>query len=112
MGRHVASMIYFFIYIYKDSDMDLEISIDWSFYFQVSSALHNLRQRYTYNGNSPSPWLPPGSFIVQDYLPYGLDSSLTQELASSVFEIIKGSRLRAHAMVDAAIQVGGLSPVS
>ncbi|KAK4273456.1 hypothetical protein QN277_021853 [Acacia crassicarpa] len=72
---------------------------------QVSSALLNLRQRNTYTGNSPSPWVKaPASFSVQDDLPCALDSSLTQELASSVIEIIKGSRLRAHAMVDAAIQ--------
>ncbi|XP_028770851.1 protein ALWAYS EARLY 2 [Neltuma alba] len=72
---------------------------------QVSSALLNLRQRNTYTGNSPLPWVKtPASFNVQDDLPCALDSSLTQELASGVIEIIKGSRLRAHAMVDAAIQ--------
>lgn len=72
---------------------------------QVSSALLSLRQRNTYTGNSPSPWVKaPASFNIQDDLMCALDSSLTQQLASSVIEIIKGSRLRAHAMVDTAIQ--------
>ncbi|KAF7805111.1 protein ALWAYS EARLY 2 isoform X3 [Senna tora] len=73
-------------------------------YATVSSALLNLRQRNTYTGNFPSPWVKPqASFNVHDD-PCTLDSSLAQELGSTVIEIIKGSRLRAHAMVDAAIQ--------
>lgn len=74
--------------------------------FQVSDAMLHLRQRNTYTGNTQPPWLKPqASFNDHDNLPSMLDSSLAQELGSTVIEIIKGSRLRAHAMVDAASQV-------
>ncbi|KAJ1380909.1 SANT/Myb domain [Sesbania bispinosa] len=74
-------------------------------YATVSNALLHLRQRNTYPGNSLPPWMKPqASFNVHDGLPSTLDSSLTQELGSTVIEIIKGSRLKAHAMVDAAFQ--------
>lgn len=75
-------------------------------YFQVSDAMLQLRQRNTYRGNSLPPWMKPqASFNVHDDLPGMLDSSLTQELGSTVVQVIKGSRLRAHAMVDAAFEV-------
>jgi len=47
---------------------------------------------------------PKASFDNHDSLPNTMDGSLVQELGSAV-EIIKGSKLRAHAMVDAAFQV-------
>ncbi|CAL0316565.1 unnamed protein product [Lupinus luteus] len=72
---------------------------------QVSDAMVHLRQRNTYTGNSLTPWLKPQvSFNDHDNLPGMLDSSLPQELGSTVNEIIKGSRLSANAMVDAAFQ--------
>ncbi|KAK7344238.1 hypothetical protein VNO77_13618 [Canavalia gladiata] len=77
---------------------------------QVSDAMLQLRQRNTYTGNSLPPWMKPQtSFTVHDGLPSMLDSSPTQELGSTVIEIIKGSRLRAHEMVDAAFQVLSLT---
>lgn len=48
---------------------------------------------------------PQTGFSVHDDLPSMLDGSLTQELGSTVVQIIKGSRSRAHAMVDAAFKV-------
>ncbi|KAJ1387432.1 DIRP domain [Sesbania bispinosa] len=71
----------------------------------VSDAMLQLRQRNTYTGNSSPPWMKPQSnFNVHDDLPGVLDSSLAQKFGSTVIEIIKGSRLRAHAMVEAAFQ--------
>ncbi|XP_019440561.1 PREDICTED: protein ALWAYS EARLY 2 isoform X1 [Lupinus angustifolius] len=74
---------------------------------QVSNALLQLRQHNSYIGNYLPPWMkPPVSFDVLDGLPSAsaLDSSLAQELGSTGIDIIKGSRLKAHAMVDAAFQ--------
>ncbi|KAH1037631.1 hypothetical protein GYH30_056798 [Glycine max] len=77
---------------------------------QVSDAMLQLRQRNTYRGNSLPPWMKPqASFNVHDDLPGMLDSSLTQELGSTVVQVIKGSRLRAHAMVDAAFEALSLT---
>ncbi|XP_016205527.1 protein ALWAYS EARLY 2 isoform X1 [Arachis ipaensis] len=70
---------------------------------QVSNALLHLRQRNTYTGNS-LPLKPQANLNVHDGLPGMLDGSLAQELGSTVIEIIKGSRVKAHAMVDAAFQ--------
>ncbi|XP_047148954.1 protein ALWAYS EARLY 2-like isoform X3 [Vigna umbellata] len=72
---------------------------------QVSDAMLQLRQRNTYRGNSLPPWMKPQTgFSVHDDLPSMLDGSLTQEFGSTVVQIIKGSRSRAHAMVDAAFK--------
>ncbi|KAI4301784.1 hypothetical protein L6164_035031 [Bauhinia variegata] len=74
-------------------------------YATVSSALLHLRQRNTYTANPLPPWMKPqASFSIHDGLPGTLDISQPQDLGSTVVEITKGSRLRAHAMVDAAIQ--------
>ncbi|XP_028184337.1 protein ALWAYS EARLY 2-like isoform X3 [Glycine soja] len=79
-------------------------------YATVSDAMLQLRQRNTYRGNSLPSWMKPqASFNVHDDLPSMLDSSLTQELGSTVVQVIKGSRLRAHAMVDAAFQALSLA---
>ncbi|KAL5196092.1 Protein ALWAYS EARLY 3 [Glycine soja] len=79
-------------------------------YATVSDAMLQLRQRNTYRGNSLPPWMKPqASFNVHDDLPGMLDSSLTQELGSTVVQVIKGSRLRAHAMVDAAFEALSLT---
>ncbi|CAJ2628694.1 unnamed protein product [Trifolium pratense] len=72
---------------------------------QVSDTMLQLRQRNTYTDNSLPPWMKPrAKFEVHDDLPSVLDSSMSQESRSTVIEIIKGSRLRAHAMLDAAFQ--------
>ncbi|KAM3704850.1 hypothetical protein ACJW31_03G037000 [Castanea mollissima] len=73
---------------------------------QVSSALLNLRQRNTYPGNTLHPWLkPPSNSSLNGSLTSCYDNSfISQESGSSVVEIVNGSRLRAHTMVDAAIQ--------
>ncbi|XP_061348443.1 protein ALWAYS EARLY 2-like [Gastrolobium bilobum] len=77
---------------------------------KVSNALLHLRQRNNNTGNSLPPWMKPqASFNVHDGLASTLDSSLPQELGSTVIEIIRGSRLKAHAMVDAAIQALSLT---
>ncbi|XP_022640906.1 protein ALWAYS EARLY 1 isoform X3 [Vigna radiata var. radiata] len=77
---------------------------------QVSDAMLQLRQRNTYRGNSLPPWMKPQTgFSVHDDLPSMLDGSLTQELGSTVVQIIKGSRSRAHAMVDAAFKALSLT---
>lgn len=74
---------------------------------QVSSALLHLRQRNTYPADTLPPWLkPPANSSVHGGLTSCLDnSSISQESGSNVDEIVKGSRLKAHTMVDAAIQV-------
>lgn len=74
---------------------------------QVSSALLHLRQRNTYQGNPLLPWLKhPANSTIHGGLPTSFDGfSISQELGSSVIEIVKGSRQKAHKMVDAAIQV-------
>ncbi|KAM4108323.1 hypothetical protein ACJW30_03G038100 [Castanea mollissima] len=73
---------------------------------KVSSALLNLRQRNTYPGNTLHPWLkPPSNSSLNGSLTSCYDNSfISQESGSSVVEIVNGSRLRAHTMVDAAIQ--------
>ncbi|KAF5184492.1 Always early [Thalictrum thalictroides] len=74
---------------------------------QVSSALLYLRQRNTYQGNSPPPWVKP---VANLNGPAGSLSSLEQaafhpqESGSRVHEILETSRLKAQTMVDAAVQ--------
>ncbi|XP_024026911.1 protein ALWAYS EARLY 2 [Morus notabilis] len=75
-------------------------------YATVSSALLDLRQRNSYRGNALLPWLKaPANIGVHSVLPGSLDSfSIPQDSGSSVIEIVKGSTVKAQAMVDAAIQ--------
>ncbi|XP_020209882.1 protein ALWAYS EARLY 3-like isoform X1 [Cajanus cajan] len=55
---------------------------------QVSDAMLQLRQQNTYKGNSLPPWMKPqASSNVYDNLTNMLDSSLTQELGSTIFQI-------------------------
>ncbi|GAV63149.1 LOW QUALITY PROTEIN: DIRP domain-containing protein [Cephalotus follicularis] len=77
---------------------------------QASSALLNLRQRNTHPGNPLSPWMKlPASATFLGGLTSSIDCSLaSQESGSGVVEIVKGSRLKAHRMVDAAIQAVSL----
>jgi hypothetical protein len=111
VARHVASMNYIMLdilaLIVPFSALILKpLLIDCSL-VQVSSALLNLRQRNTYPGNTLPPWLKPSSnSIVNGGLTGCFDNSfISQESGSSVVDIVNGSRLKAHTMVDAAIQV-------
>ncbi|GKU97737.1 hypothetical protein SLEP1_g10838 [Rubroshorea leprosula] len=72
---------------------------------QASSALLHLRQRNTYPANSLPPWLKrPDGCSFSNGLIRPVDSLVPQELGSGVIEIVKGSRLKAESMVDAAIK--------
>ncbi|KAL5701129.1 hypothetical protein ACHQM5_026501 [Ranunculus cassubicifolius] len=79
---------------------------------QVSSALLYLRQRNTYQGNPPTPFLkPPGNLSGPVGSLTSLDqtsSFLPQETGSRVLEIVETSRLKAQTMVDAAVQAMSL----
>ncbi|KAL5701135.1 hypothetical protein ACHQM5_026506 [Ranunculus cassubicifolius] len=67
-----------------------------------------LRQRNTYQGNPPTPFLkPPGNLSGPVGSLTSLDqtsSFLPQETGSRVLEIVETSRLKAQTMVDAAVQ--------
>ncbi|GKV18563.1 hypothetical protein SLEP1_g28925 [Rubroshorea leprosula] len=72
---------------------------------QASSALLHLRQRNTYPANCLPPWFNPQ--VISNFsngLARPVDSLVPQELGPDIIEIIKGSRLKAHAMVDASIK--------
>ncbi|KAK7284354.1 hypothetical protein RJT34_19099 [Clitoria ternatea] len=72
---------------------------------KVSNALHRLRQHNTYLRKPSLPMVKPQpSFNIHDGPPSTLDGSLVQQSESTVTEIIKASRLRAHGMVDTAFQ--------
>ncbi|KAK9265918.1 hypothetical protein L1049_012597 [Liquidambar formosana] len=79
-------------------------------YAMVSSALLYLRQRNTYPGNSQPSWLKAPAISGDPVGPLSslgsLDNSSlnSQEPGSNVVEIVKGSTIKAHTMVDAAIQ--------
>nr|XP_011466289.1 PREDICTED: protein ALWAYS EARLY 2 isoform X2 [Fragaria vesca subsp. vesca] len=72
---------------------------------QESSALLNLRHRNTYPGNTLPPSLKyPTNSTVYGSLPSSFDISTSQESGSSVAEIVEVSRLKAHTLVNAAVQ--------
>ncbi|KAK8712216.1 hypothetical protein V6N13_147462 [Hibiscus sabdariffa] len=73
---------------------------------KASSALLNLRQLNTYPANPLLPWQKvPTNLDFFGGFTSCLDSSLiTPEVGSVVGDIVNGSRLKAHAMVDAAIK--------
>ncbi|PIN18023.1 Retinoblastoma pathway protein LIN-9/chromatin-associated protein Aly [Handroanthus impetiginosus] len=74
---------------------------------QVSSALHSLRERNTYQGKCPPAWPRPVTNVAD---PGGTLSSFdrsacqTHEVGSHVNEIMDSSRSKARTMVDAAMQ--------
>ncbi|XP_060966818.1 protein ALWAYS EARLY 1 isoform X6 [Cannabis sativa] len=77
---------------------------------QVSSALHDLRQRNTHPGNVlfPGPKIPINS-TTHSNVPSSFDNfSISQDSASNLIEIVKGSTIKAQSMVDAAIQAFSL----
>lgn len=74
---------------------------------QVSSALHCLRERNTYQGKYSVPWprpvtnlADPGSTLTS----YDRSASQAQEVGAHVNEIMDSSRTKARTMVDAAMQ--------
>ncbi|KAB2059757.1 hypothetical protein ES319_A11G328900v1 [Gossypium barbadense] len=74
---------------------------------QASSALLNLRQRNTYPANPLLPWQkhPTNLDFLGGLTSCSFDSSLiSPEAGCVVGDIINGSRLKARAMVDAAIK--------
>ncbi|CAK7340694.1 unnamed protein product [Dovyalis caffra] len=76
----------------------------------ASSALLNLRQHNTYPGNNLPAWLKPSANSCFSGMQRPHDSSIvSQESGSAVLEIVRGSRLKAHTMVDAAVQYSGLA---
>ncbi|KAJ6397535.1 hypothetical protein OIU77_018530 [Salix suchowensis] len=72
---------------------------------KASSALLNLRQLNTYPGNNVRAWLkPPANSCFSGMLRSHDSSCVSQDSGSDVLEIVRGSRLKAHAMVDTAVQ--------
>lgn len=70
------------------------------FDMQASSALLQVRQCNTHPESSRPPWpKPPANAKMLD------NSHISQESGSAVVEIVNGSRLKAHTMVDAAVKV-------
>ncbi|KAK8488583.1 hypothetical protein V6N13_027535 [Hibiscus sabdariffa] len=90
----------------READIRVISELSRSLDKKVSSALLNLRQRNTYPANPLLPWQkPPTNLDFFGGLTSSLDSSLiTPEVGSVVGDIVNGSRLKAHAMVDAAIK--------
>ncbi|KAJ0013377.1 hypothetical protein Pint_19850 [Pistacia integerrima] len=78
----------------------------YCFLMQASSALLHLRQRNTYPESSLPPWLKlPANSSFLGSLTNTFDNSYAlQESGPAVIEIVRGSRLRAHTMVDTAIK--------
>ncbi|XP_031260660.1 protein ALWAYS EARLY 2 isoform X2 [Pistacia vera] len=72
----------------------------------ASSALLHLRQRNTYPESSLPPWLklPANSSFLGSLTNTFDNSYASQESGPAVIEIVRGSRLRAHTMVDTAIK--------
>ncbi|KAJ4839919.1 hypothetical protein Tsubulata_023601 [Turnera subulata] len=71
-----------------------------------STLLNHLRQRNAYQGNRIPPWLSHAAHSnLSGGLPRADDvSHVSLEPGSTVLEIIRGSRSKAHTMVDAAVQ--------
>ncbi|XP_034912894.1 protein ALWAYS EARLY 2 isoform X2 [Populus alba] len=72
---------------------------------KASSVLLNLRQLNTYIGNNVPAWLkPPANSCFSGMLRPHDNSCVSQDSGSAVLEIVRGLRLKAHTMVDAAVQ--------
>lgn len=77
--------------------------------WQASSALLNLRQLNTYPGNNVPAWLKPPANSCFSGILRPQSSCVSQDSGSAVLEIVRGLRLKAHIMVDAAVQVFAFS---
>ncbi|XP_061970278.1 protein ALWAYS EARLY 2-like isoform X4 [Populus nigra] len=71
---------------------------------KASSALLNLRQLNTYPGNNVPAWLKPPANSCFSGMVRPQSSCVSQDSGSAVLEIVRGLRLKAHIMVDAAMQ--------
>ncbi|KAF9681590.1 hypothetical protein SADUNF_Sadunf05G0017400 [Salix dunnii] len=72
---------------------------------KASSALLNFKQLNTYPGNNVRAWLkPPANSCFSGMLRSHDSSCVSQDSGSVVLEIVRVSRLKAHNMVDAAVQ--------
>ncbi|KAL9356099.1 hypothetical protein Peur_049352 [Populus x canadensis] len=71
---------------------------------KASSALLNLRQLNTYPGNNVPAWLKPPANSCFSGILRPQSSCVSQDSGSAVLEIVRGLRLKAHIMVDAAVQ--------
>ncbi|XP_011071459.1 protein ALWAYS EARLY 3 [Sesamum indicum] len=74
---------------------------------QVSSALYCLRQRNTYQGNTPLAWPRPGTNLADsggELSSFDRSACQNHDSGSHANEIIDSSRTKAQAMVDAAVQ--------
>ncbi|XP_044498387.1 protein ALWAYS EARLY 2-like isoform X3 [Mangifera indica] len=73
---------------------------------KASSALLHLRQRNTYPENFLPPWLklPAYSSFLGSLTNSCNNSYASQESGHAIIEIVRGSRLKAHTMVDTAIK--------
>ncbi|KAL8524983.1 hypothetical protein ACS0TY_014569 [Phlomoides rotata] len=74
---------------------------------QVTSALHCLRERNTYQGKCSIPWPRPVSNLADPgstLSSFDRSACQTQEVGAHVNEIMDSSRTKARTMVDAAMQ--------
>ncbi|XP_042037085.1 protein ALWAYS EARLY 3-like isoform X2 [Salvia splendens] len=74
---------------------------------QVSSALHCLRERNTYQGKFPPAWPRPLLGLADPgntFNSFDRSACQTQEVGSHVNEIMDSSKTKARTMVDAALQ--------
>lgn len=93
----------------RENHVDLESTLKDSEHFKkhiatASNALLHLRQRNTYPSNSLPPWINPRAHPNFSNGLRPVDSLVLQELGSGVIETVKGLRVTAQSMVDAAIK--------
>ncbi|XP_011023637.1 PREDICTED: protein ALWAYS EARLY 2-like isoform X2 [Populus euphratica] len=89
----------------KESDVQVLSELNRALDRKASSALVHLRQHNTYPVNNLPAWLKPPANSCFSGTPRPHTSSfVSQESGSAVLEIVRGSRLKAHNMVDVAVQ--------
>ncbi|KAI9383036.1 hypothetical protein POPTR_013G020500v4 [Populus trichocarpa] len=89
----------------KESDIQALSELNRALDRKASSALLHLRQHNTYPINNLPGWLKPPANSCFSGMPRPHTSSfVSQESGSAVLEIVRGSRLKAHNMVDVAVQ--------
>nr|TKS04330.1 hypothetical protein D5086_0000145310 [Populus alba] len=89
----------------KESDIQVLSELNRALDRKASSALLHLRQHNTYPVNNLPAWLkPPANSCFSGMPRPHISSFVSQESGSAVLEIVRGSRLKAHNMVDVAVQ--------
>ncbi|KAL9378991.1 hypothetical protein Peur_027473 [Populus x canadensis] len=89
----------------KESNIQALSELNRALDRKASSALLHLRQHNTYPINNLPGWLKPPANSCFSGMPRPHTSSfVSQESGSAVLEIVRGSRLKAHNMVDVAVQ--------